>query len=132
MAATVGKPRRLLGWVAVGGLLLLSCTQVRLSEAPPPAAEGGQPERGRHLIAHYGCGACHTIPGVPEAKGRAAPPLISFGQRAFIAGNLPNTPENLARWIMNPQEVEPGTAMPNLNVTEEDAVDIAAYLESLQ
>jgi cytochrome c1 len=50
----------------------------------------------------------------------------------MIAGELPNTPENLVRWLRNPPGVEPGTAMPNLGLSQTQAQDIAAYLDSLQ
>jgi cytochrome c len=83
---------------------------------------------GRQLIASYGCGSCHSIPGVPGADAKAAPPLDQFYQRTYIAGRLPNTWENLMTWIQDPQSVEPGTAMPNLGVTQDEAYDIAAYL----
>jgi hypothetical protein len=68
------------------------------------------------LIAEYGCGSCHTIPGVPGADATAAPPLERFYERTYIAGKLANTKENLALWIRDPQEIEPGTAMPDLGV----------------
>lgn len=83
---------------------------------------------GRRLLASYGCGACHSIPGIPGADAMAAPPLNCFFQRTYIAGRLPNTKQNLIKWIQNPQLVEPGTAMPNLGVSQEEAEDIAAYL----
>ena len=92
---------------------------------------GGDPERGRSLIPEYGCGSCHVIPGVPGAQGKVGPPLTHFAERSFIAGNLRNEPAALARWIRFPNQVEPGTAMPNLGVTEAHARDIAAYLYTL-
>jgi cytochrome c1 len=45
---------------------------------------------------------------------------------------LPNTPENLVRWLRDPQKLNPRTAMPDLGVTERDAQDIAAYLYTLK
>jgi cytochrome c1 len=60
--------------------------------------------------------ACHVIPGVPGARGMVGPPLTMFARRAYIAGQLPNEPDNLLRWLQDPQAVEPGTAMPNLGV----------------
>ena len=96
------------------------------------AVEGGDVERGETAIRDYGCGACHTVPGVSGADGTVGPPLSSFAERDFIAGARRNTPENLILWIQNPQEIEPGTAMPDVGVTEEDARDIAAYLYTLR
>ena len=52
--------------------------------------------------------------------------------RAILAGELPNTPANMIRWVRDPQAVEPATAMPNLGVTEQQARDIAAYLYTLR
>jgi putative membrane protein len=98
----------------------------------PPEVTVGNPNEGRRLIAEYGCGSCHDIPGVRGADSLAAPPLTRFSQRSFIGGQLANSPENLARWIENPQEIEPGTAMPNLGVSRAEAQDIAAYLFTLR
>jgi cytochrome c len=93
---------------------------------------GGDPGRGQQAIQRYGCGACHAIPGVPGGRGAVGPPLAGIGSRAIIAGRIGNTPENLVRWIESPQAIEPGTAMPELGVTEAEARDIAAYLYTLR
>ncbi|SCG73156.1 c-type cytochrome [Micromonospora inositola] len=98
---------------------------------PPPESRNGRPDRGAELIAQYGCGSCHTIPGVNRADGLVGPPLTRFGARSYIAGQLPNNADNLRRWISDPQAVEPGTAMPKLGVNAIDAQDIAAYLYTL-
>jgi cytochrome c len=91
----------------------------------------GDPTRGEQIIRKVGCGSCHDIPGIREAKGRVAAPLAFFATRTYIAGQLPNTPDNLVRWIVNPQVVEPGTAMPILGLDERQARDVAAYLYTL-
>ncbi|GGR89602.1 hypothetical protein GCM10010169_37290 [Micromonospora fulviviridis] len=101
------------------------------SPPPPPESHAGRPDRGAKLIAQYGCGSCHTVPGVDRAGGLVGPPLTRFGARSYIAGELPNNADNLRRWITDPQAVEPGTAMPNLGVSAIDAQDIAAYLYTL-
>ena len=95
---------------------------------PPSTVPGGEPSRGAVLINTYGCGSCHTVAGVRGADGRVGPPLTGIGQRMYIAGHLPTSADNLIRWIRNPQQVDPGNAMPDLGVTENDARDIAAYL----
>jgi cytochrome c2 len=89
---------------------------------------GGDRNRGTQAITAYGCGSCHTINGIPGADSKAGPPLNEFYERRYIAGSLPNTPDNLVAWIEDPQAIEPGTAMPDLDVSEEDARNIAAYL----
>lgn len=88
----------------------------------------GDPEEGARLLDAFGCGACHTIPGIRAARGKSGPPLTRWAERHYVAGELLNNPRNLARWLVNPQEVEPGTAMPDVGVSEAQAVDMAAYL----
>jgi cytochrome c1 len=92
------------------------------------ATIAGDPRRGEVAIGRYGCGACHTIPGLDRARGKVGPPLTDFAQRTYIAGNAFNTPNNLAAWIRRPDSVEPGTVMPTLGVGEQEARDISAYL----
>jgi cytochrome c2 len=93
---------------------------------------GGDPGRGARAIEARGCGSCHSIPGIHDARGTVGPPLDAFGRRGFIAGELANTPANLVRWIENPQAVEPGTAMPDLGIPPAEARSIAAYLYTLR
>ncbi len=116
--------------VLCAGLMLPACGQVMA--APVQDVPGGEPGRGHDAIIQYGCGACHSIPGIRGANGAVGPPLDGFANRRFIAGELPNQPDNLVKWIMNPQSVEPGTAMPNLSISEATARDIAAYIYTLK
>lgn len=113
----------------VAALLAAGCAA---PEPRPPTAHVGDPRKGSQAIARYGCGACHTIPGIRGADSLVGPPLNDFGRRSFVAGTLPNTAENLARWVQDPDAIRPGTAMPDLDVSEADAQDIAAYLHSLR
>jgi len=122
-------------------LLLTSCLALlagcdRLSEKVVNQAaqltNGGNARSGRIEIRKYGCNACHEIDGVPGARGLIGPPLDAIGRRYFIAGELPNNPQNLMQWIQHPKQVEPHTAMPEMGVTEQDSRDIAAYLYTLQ
>lgn len=94
--------------------------------------QGGDAARGKELIRQYGCGSCHTIPRVPGAESVVGPNLQGIATRAYIAGVVPNVPQNMMQWIMNPPGIDPKTAMPNLHVTAVDARDIAAYLYTLQ
>lgn len=119
-------------WVGLLLLCLTACQadgQGGLGRMNKPVLNGDA-EAGRTAISTYGCGACHSISGIPNANAYVGPPLERYEQRHYIAGSLPNTPENLIYWIQFPQSVEPGTAMPNLNVTDTDARNIAAYLYS--
>lgn len=91
---------------------------------------GAHPDSAPSVMKAFGCGSCHMIPGVSGANGRIGPNLAGLDDRWSIAGRLPNTPANLVRWIMHPQEVDPGTLMPDLGVPTQQARDIAAYLYS--
>jgi cytochrome c2 len=93
---------------------------------------GGDARSGQTEIRKYGCNACHEISGVPGARGLIGPRLAGISQRYYIAGELPNTPDNLMLWIQHPRQVEPHTAMPEMGVTEQDSRDIAAYLYTLR
>lgn len=101
-------------------------------ERTAAAMTGGEPGRGRELVRKYGCQACHTIPGVSTTDGLIGPPLDRIASRSQLAGRLPNTPENMMRWIRDPQGVSPGTAMPQLGLSEQDGRDIAAFLYTLR
>jgi cytochrome c2 len=128
-----GEHRR--AWAAWAGIaaavLIGSAGCASLPIAPPAQVSAGEPEFGRRALVDYGCASCHTIPGVPGADAFVGPPLNHWARRSYIAGALTNDQDHLVRWIMDPQSVEPGTAMPDLGVTENDAVNISAYLLSL-
>jgi len=96
------------------------------------ALTGGDPDRGRALLRTYGCASCHTIPGVDGASGLVGPPLAGIASRSYIGGVLPNTPQNMIRWIEDPKKVDSLTAMPDVGVSAPDARRIAAYLYTLR
>lgn len=106
--------------------------QVNQAQTPsdPLAAQGQQ------LFKQKGCGACHAVRGY-AGGAPDKPDLTNFGLRnSLAAGVLDNTPENLARWLRDPQEVKPGNYMPTLwseddPNREEEIAAIVAYLESL-
>ena len=111
----------------------------RLAAAAPdaaiaawPAARAPDIARGKTAILQYGCVTCHHIPGIVGANAHVGPPLKGIATRELIAGILPNTRENLVRFLREPKAVKPMGAMPNLGVTEQHAQDIAAYLLTLR
>lgn len=85
-------------------------------------------ERGRLALTQYACNACHQIPGVTGPATMVGPPLRGLAKREYIAGRLPNNAANLSQWIMDPQRFHPQSAMPDMDVTESDARDMAAFL----
>ena len=94
--------------------------------------EGGDPRQGLQLVRQYQCGACHAIPGVQGASGDAGPSLEHMGRLSYIAGRVPNQPANMVRWLRNPPELKPGTLMPVLGISDEEARHMAAYLYTLR
>ena len=106
-------------------MLLAACGPTR----PAPGIQG-DPERGMVALTQYACHSCHAVPSIAGSKVYVGRPLDDMAERRYIAGKLPNTQDNLVRWIMDPQSIDPGNAMPNLGVSERDAIDISAYLLS--
>jgi len=104
-------------------------------QAPDPPSDGrseGDAKRGKLAIEQYACVTCHRIPGVVGEHASVGPPLERMATRQFIAGVIANNPENMEKWLREPQKIHPRTAMPDLGVTERDARDIAAYLYTLR
>jgi cytochrome c len=93
---------------------------------------GGDARIGLRLVTRYQCGACHTIPGVQGAAGQEAPTLDHIGRLSYIAGGIPNLPANMIAWLRAPHAVKPGTEMPPMGLTEQEARHMAAFLYTLR
>jgi mono/diheme cytochrome c family protein len=116
-----------------GLLLALALLAACNDEAPAQSrVVGGDAERGQALIASHGCAGCHAIPGIAPSVGTVGPPLAGFARRGYIAGRLPNRPMMLTAWLRDPPAIDPATAMPNLGLSEAEALDVAAYLYTLR
>ena len=97
---------------------------------PPPGSLAAQ---GRDDFVRGACIACHTIAGVPQARGTVGPNLTHVGGRATLAGaSLPNTAEWLRRWIHNAPSLKPGSLMPATLLPEDELTALVAYLQSLR
>jgi len=101
------------------------------SEEHTPGDFQADPARGRNAMSQYACNGCHRIPGLTGPEVYVGPPLAGMARRLLIAGEIANTPDNMVRWLRAPQSVDPLTAMPDLRITERDARDMAAYLQTL-
>lgn len=95
---------------------------------------GGDAGRGRAIVMRgdYGCTACHAVPGIGFPRGVAGPPLDGMADRAFIAGQLPNKPDVLVSFLLNPPRFVPKTGMPDVRLSLDQARDIAAFLYTLE
>ena len=95
------------------------------------AVPRGDADAGRRAVHHYLCATCHVIPGIVGAGRHVGPPLTGMGTRRWIGGVVPNTEDNMVRWLQNPQQFDPLSTMPALGLSVRDARDIAAYLATL-
>jgi cytochrome c2 len=93
---------------------------------------GGDPAHGKALLRRHGCAGCHQIPGVRGANGHVGPSLNGFAGRLTIAGVVDNSAANLIRWLENPPNLDPRTAMPRTGLDEQQARDVAALLYTLR
>ncbi|MFN3878691.1 MAG: c-type cytochrome [Brevundimonas sp.] len=116
--------------VTVGALALALCACVDKADLPRPMVQA-DPVAGLAVIEEVGCAACHKIPGVAWPEGRSGSNLAGFGARPLIAGRLPNQPDVLIRWLIDAPSMDPGTAMPPMPLTQDQARDVAAYLYTL-
>jgi cytochrome c oxidase subunit 2 len=104
----------------------------------PVKDQTGAAAAGAKVFANAPCAICHRIQGIvgfsPQyTYGFRGPDLTHFGSRGTIAGAiLDNTPENVAMWIKNPDEVKPGANMPTLGLKGKELNELVAYLESLK
>jgi cytochrome c2 len=130
-------------WLGLSGTLglLVACQAGAAQQADNPSKTSKQVElspaatAGRQLFVAKGCGACHRAPGIPEAQGTIGTNLRGIGSPATfprIAGVIDNTPENMQRWLLSPTQVKPGTAMPDLSLTPDEAAKLAALLETFK
>lgn len=115
-----------------GGAAMLSCLLALSACKQPPASryqfDAALRDQGRQVIERVGCAACHEIPGIDWPRGRTGPSLAGFDDIGPIAGALPNTPENLARFVRNAPAVKPGSTMPAMPISADEADAVAAYL----
>jgi cytochrome c oxidase subunit 2 len=89
-------------------------------------------QAGEQLFVQRGSVGCHAIAG-NAAQAEVGPKLTHFGSRQTLAaGILDKAPDNLARWLKNPQAVKPGSLMPNLGLPDDDITALVAYLQSLK
>ncbi len=102
--------------------------QLRPSAKPP----GDLATKGMALFLQKSCASCHAINGT-TAVARVGPDLTHFASRRQLgAGIADNTPENLHRWLTDPQKVKPGVMMPDFKFTDEQVTQLVAYFETLQ
>jgi len=151
-----GYPNRLLLYSAKPGVFNGQCAEFcgaqhanmrMVVDVDPPArfrawlrdqsaarrAPGTHAQRvGEQIFTRQACSSCHTIRGT-RAQGTIGPDLTHLaGRRTLAALTIPNRPDQLARWIADPQHAKPGNKMPGLQLTRPQLHALVAYLESLR
>jgi cytochrome c oxidase subunit 2 len=97
-----------------------------------PGSNAQLAAQGAMMFGQLACVGCHAIAGTPY-QVMVGPSLSHVGSRQTLAaGVLTNTPENMARWISNPQAIKPGNHMPSLQLAPDQVRAVTAYLESLK
>lgn len=87
---------------------------------------------GATLFMNASCGSCHNIRGT-SANGMQGPDLTHFGSRqTMLTGMMDNTPENINKWLTDPQNVKPGAHMPRFIFGPDSIRAITAYLKQLK
>jgi cytochrome c oxidase cbb3-type subunit III len=123
LAVYVRSLAGLTGTTAPGSAPLAAVTAESSTQTPV--------ERGRDVFLWGPCALCHTIRGT-QALATVGPDLTHLASRETLAGVLPNTRGNLAGWILNPQNLKPGTQMPPTHLSQQDLDALVAFLESLK
>ena len=99
---------------------------------PASIPTGGSAANGFALYQKSICANCHAVNGT-SARAQVGPDLTHFATRRQLgAGIAANTPDNLRRWMADPQQVKPGVRMPDFKFTNEQATQIVDYLETLK
>ena len=99
----------------------------------PAQYKGGDPAAGKKVFLSAGCTGCHTLKDA-GSKGTVGPNLGGVASRPTLAGGAVqnNGPDDIKKWILDPPANKPGTQMPKLGLTDDEATRIAAYLVTLR
>ncbi len=100
-------------------------------EAMPPPPPTGDAAEGARVFQQLKCGDCHTV-SPADTRSLIGPPLAHIATRRILGGEIPNTAENLARWIADPQSIKPGNRMPNPRLSSAEVRVLTAFVESLR
>lgn len=104
---------------------------VESNSAPAALPESASAAEGMEVFMSSTCVGCHTIEGT-EANSDIGPDLTHLaGRETIAAGVLENTRGNLSTWIVDPQGVKPGAAMPPTDLSSEELEALLDYLEQL-
>jgi len=103
-----------------------------LSNESQPAVDEPAAREGKSIFLAQSCVNCHAVRGTP-ARGTYAPDLTHLmSRRTLAAGIVENTPELLADWVRDPQQIKPGCLMPAFGLDDRAQQMIIGYLQTLR
>lgn len=86
----------------------------------------------RDVFLAQSCINCHRVRGT-RADGKFGPDLTHLMSRKTLAsGMVPNTTDNLRKWIIDPQKIKPGCLMPAMKLSEREVEQVLKYLLTLK
>jgi cytochrome c oxidase subunit 2 len=98
----------------------------------PEIADDSIAQEGAMMFVRKTCLGCHSIMANSN-EVHIGPDLSHFGSRqTILSGMMPNTNENLTRWLQNPQKVKEGALMPDFMLSKDEVKALATYLEGLK
>ncbi len=103
-----------------------------VEETPKETLATDGAEYGRSLFTSKACTGCHTIQGMAEAQGKVGPELTHQASNSLIVDALPNTEENLKKYLKDPAGVKPGALMPNQYLTDSEIEALVSFLRTLK
>jgi mono/diheme cytochrome c family protein len=94
----------------------------------PKLPGSGDAKKGEELVTSVGCMGCHSIERLeknpPSLRRRFGPNLDGIGAKA--------KPEWIYAWVRDPKAYFPETRMPDMRLTDQEALDVTAYLMTLK
>lgn len=98
----------------------------------PPVPSDSVGREGARFFQEKTCANCHAIAGTP-AQAHIGPDLSHIATReTILSGMLPNTRENLSKWLKDPQKVKEGAHMPDFMLSKQEINALVTYLEELK
>ncbi len=105
---------------------------IKAQQEVPPVPPEGPGREGALLFQKMTCANCHAIKGTP-ANAHIGPDLSHVASRTtLLSGMMLNTPDNMKKWLTDPQKVKKGARMPDFMLTGKELNDLEIYLEGLK
>jgi cytochrome c oxidase subunit 2 len=101
------------------------------NQAPKPT-DPRELRDSREAFLSQSCVNCHRVRGT-SAKGTYAPDLTHLMSRETLAsGMVPNTRDELRKWVIDPQQTKQGCLMPAFGLNDKQVDLIVNYLMTLK